>query len=281
MTHVGEVPVTALGVADPVEIHEAQQLVRHEAPRVPTAIPGAGSIIELLHAAVKQGTPVAELKELVALHEHMEQRQARQAFFAALAAFQQAVEPIVRKRKADVATRDAGAMKYAYANVDDIAQAIRPALLAHGLSYKWDQKLDGGNCTTLCTVMHIDGHAETSSFTVPTESRAGMSPQQKVGAAMSYGQARVLGIALGITTTDAEPDAIDPTPVTDEQLAEIQDAIEQHGVPADRYLKALEVTKASAIRKVDFMRAMQMIDEFVERQAAKAAAKAKKGGAAP
>lgn len=261
-------------VSEQIEIHDAEpqpgQSVARPAPSAPPPVLN-GSIIELLHAAVKQGTPVAELKELVQLHEHMEEREARKNFFAAIAAFQEEVGPVVRRRKADVATRSGDEMKYNYANVDDILSDVRPTLIKHGLSLKWDQKLEGVNSTTFVTVMHIGGHSETSSFTVPTESRAGMSPQQKVGAATSYAQARALGLALGITTTDAEPDAVDPTPVTDEQLADIQEACEKHGVPMERFLKALEVKAAGEIRRVDYMRALQLIDDFAERQAAKAA----------
>jgi hypothetical protein len=259
------------------ESGEPRGVMRRE--EAPVAESSVGALVAdspgaLLRLAVEKGMAVEQLEALVGLRERMEDRQARRDYFAALAAFQEEVGPVVRKRKADVETRSGGNMKYAYANVDDILTDVRPTLLKHGLSLKWDQKLDSGNCTTLCTVMHVGGHAETSSFTVPTESRAGMSPQQKVGAAMSYGQARVLGIALGITTTDQEPDAIDPTPISPEQLEEIQTACEKHEVPMERYLKALDVKSAGEIRRMDFMRALELIDEYVERKMKKAA----KGG---
>lgn len=233
----------------------------------------AESVDSLFKLAIENKLPAAELRELVALHEHVTQRLARQAYFEALAAFQTEVGPVVRKRQADVATRDGGNMTYAYANADDILTDVRPTLLKHGLSLRFDQKLDQGQCTAFCTVMHVLGHQETSSFTVPTESRAGMSPQQKVGAATSYAQARVLGIALGITTTDAEPDPVDPTPVTDEQLEDIQTACEANEVPIARLLKWLGVEKASDIRQADYLRVLQAIDDYAKAAAAKKAAK--------
>jgi hypothetical protein len=267
----------AIRVENP-ELDEAAtaggKMTKPETPRPIIAGANAESAMDLLRLGLENGRPVGELREVVALVEHMQERQARQEYFGAIAKFQEEVGPVVRKRQADVATRDGGNMKYAYANVDDVMTDVRPTLVKHGLSVKWGQKLDGGNCTIITTVMHVAGHSETTEFTVPTESRAGMSPQQKVGAATSYGQVRALGLALGITTSDAEPDPIDPTPVNDEQLDEIQDAVEKHEVPVDRLLKALGVKAAGEIRAVDFLRVMQMIDDYAERKAAKA----KRGG---
>lgn len=259
---VTEVKERAAVAAPPVE--SGAMVPRPDAPppaaRAAGVMASAESIDGLFRLAIEKGVAAGELRELVALHDQVTQRLARQAYFEALAAFQRDMEPVVRTRQADVTTRDGGGMKYKFANADDVLTTVRPTLLQHGLSVKFDQKLEAGQCTGFCTVMHVAGHSETSSFTVPTESRAGMSPQQKVGAAMSYAQARVLGIALGFTTTDAEPDAIDPTPITKEQADEISQLVHDKKIDPARVLKFLGVDAINEIRAMDYLKAVAALD---------------------
>lgn len=254
-------------IHDPSDVDEPTAVQRHEPTTAPEQIRQTAlassleSIDGLFRLAVQNRTPAAELRELMALHRETRQELARQAYFAALAAFQEEVGPVVKKRQSEtIATRDGGTMQYGYANADDILSDVRPTMIRHGLSLKWGQELEGQNCTIVCTVMHIGGHSEVTRFTVPTETRAGMSPQQKVGAAGSYAQARVIGLALGVTTTAGEPQGIDPTPIDDEQVATIEQALEAKGVPLTRFLGWLRVEKVTEIRRVDYLRAMQALD---------------------
>jgi hypothetical protein len=64
--------------------------------------------------------------------------------------------------------------------------------------------------TAKCRCSHIGGHSRVSSFAVPTETRAGMSPQQKFGAAATYAQRRALSSVLGLWTGDPDTDCADP-----------------------------------------------------------------------
>lgn len=235
---------------------------------------------DLLRLAVEKGTPVEQLTALVDLRERMEARQARREYFAALKRFQQAYRnnPVIKQRSADFANTGGGRTQYNYANADDVARHIGEMLEVEGLNYKWDAKVDGGLLTLTTTVMHEGGHSESSTFVVPTESKAGMSPQQKVGAASSYAQARGLANALGITITDEPPDVTDPTPVSDEQLEDIQTACAEHDVPVERLLKLAGVKKASDIRRGDYLKVLAAIDEYAKYMAQRAA---KKQGAAP
>jgi len=83
-----------------------------------------------------------------------------------------------------------------------------------------------------------------------------------VGSAMSYAQARGLANALGITITDEQPDNVDPTPIDDEMLAEIQDIVAAKDIDVRRVLKFAGVEKVSDIRKGDYLKVIAALDRI-------------------
>lgn len=262
VSHVADAEI----IHDPADAPPGKAVAR-PAPARPPVIPGAGSIVELLHAAVKQGTPVAELKELVQLHEHMEKRQALKAYFDALAAFQAEAPLINQSHTAKIATRGGGSYSYTYAPLDEIARTILPLLTKHGLSYRWDTVVEKNAITVRCTVSHVAGHSETSSMTLPIDNTSAMSEQQKVGAAMTFGQRRSLTAALGLVTTDEDPDAakdLDPTTVNDDQYSAIQDLIDEKALVGDRlkrFLVYMGVEQIGHIRAADYEKAMTALQQ--------------------
>ena len=254
-------------IMDPSDATPSQAVTRRAPNGSPPIVAGTDSIVELLHAAVKQGTPVAELKELVALHEHMEKRQALKAYFDALAAFQAEAPLIQQSHTAKIATKSGGSYSYTYAPLDEVVRTILPLLAKHGLSFRWDSVVDQKAITIRCTVSHIAGHSETSSMTLPIDNASAMSDQQKVGAAMTFGQRRSLTAALGLVTTDEDPDAakdLDPTTVNDDQFATIQDLINEKGLTGDRlrrFLTYMSVAQIGHIRAADYDKAVTALQQ--------------------
>lgn len=232
---------------------------------VPT---GAGSVIALLHAAVQQGTPVEQLEKLVDLHERMEAREARRAFFAALAAFQQSAPMVRQTETAKIATRTGSSYSYTFAPLDEIARTIAPHLVAHGLSYRWDTAVEAKQIKVTCTVSHVDGYSESSSVTLPIDNTSAMSDQQKVGAAMTFGQRRSLTAALGLVTTDSEaPASEDTTPVSVEQADQIDDMLDSTGVDRVKFLKWIGFDRVHLIPAARFDDAMRELKRVGERRA--------------
>lgn len=203
--------------------------VAHPA-EAPSAVQTGGvQIAQLLELAVTKGMPAAELKELLSLHERIEDRNARKEFAAALAAFKRECPPVFKTKS----TKTAGSSRsfdFTWAPLEDIVATIDPYLEKHGFTYKWDRTADGkGMLTSVCTLRHIAGHSETSSFTLPTESsNPGMSTQHKYSGAATFADRKSLQAVLGIVSDDQERAAqreIDPTPVNDDQLTDLEDRI--------------------------------------------------------
>lgn len=219
---------------------------------------------QLLYMAVERGTPVAELKELVALHEHMSQRQAQQAFAAAMAAFQAECPSIKKSSTAKFATRSGGDMSYTFAALDEIAATVNPILARHGLSYTWDATVAGGALTCICTVRHCDGFSTASTITLPTDSQSAMSSQQKVGSALTFARRLSLTSALGLTTTDDDVDGRDDgggAVITDDQVTQLEDLIAELHVDRPRFLKYLGVTALASTPAHKFADALKQLEK--------------------
>lgn len=225
---------------------------------------GKGSITELLHLAVEKGTPVEQLAQLVELHEKMEAREAAKEFAIAMAAFQQECPSIYKSKTAKITTQGGGSYSYSYAELDHIARTVNPILAKYGLSYSWDTAIDKGFLTCICTVRHLNGHKTESRFSLPTESKSAMSEQQKYGAALTFAQRRSLSSALGLTTTDedseAAPDA-DPTPITDDQVIELEDLIAEVKADRGRFLKFLGVEELAQLPAVRYKEAIAALSQ--------------------
>lgn len=223
-------------------------------------IPQPSGVPDLLRLAVERGTPVAELKELVALHEQMRQAEAARSFATAMAAFQHECPSIKKSSKAEITTSKGGKYSYTYAELDEIARTINPILAKHGLSYSWDSDIAKDSILCICTIRHADGHSISAKLTIPVENASAATPQQKVGGALTYAQRRTLSAALGLTTTDEDTDgggaAADPTPISEDQVLVLTDLLAESKASPERFLKWIGAASVAAICAVDYDRAV-------------------------
>jgi hypothetical protein len=224
---------------------------------------GTQSMRELLHFAIEKGTPVESLEKLVALAKDMRADAAREAFNDAMASFQAECPPIFKAKNADFATKGGGNVKYDYASLDDIERVIKPILAKYGLSYKWNSKIEKTLLTVICIVKHRAGHSEPTDFSLPIDSNAAMSEQQKYGAALTFGQRRSLSAGLGLSTTSEDPDSpkLDPTPITEDQATVINDLLAETRMPVSRFLKYLDASSVDTIRAVDYQTAIGLLED--------------------
>lgn len=178
----------------------------------------------LLVLALQNQVPVETIERLVALKERQEERSARQQFIEAMARFRATCPNVSKSSTAKITTRGGSGYEYKYAELDEIADTIRPHAEANGLAYTWSCKFDAqsGLLTTICTLQHTGGHQVSAEFPVPTASASAMSDQQRFAAAFTFGRRQSLFAVFGLSTTDATPDKPqDMEPITAEQEASI------------------------------------------------------------
>lgn len=225
---------------------------------------------ELIEYAIANKLPAAELKELVGLHERMEDRVARRAFFDALRKFQQECPPVEKNKTANIPTKGGGKYSFKYAELDVLERHVKHHLDANDLAYNFDTTVDekGLLLTNICTLRHALGHSERSSFTLPTASDSAMTAQQRFASANNFAKRQTLANVLGISITDKEvPDEdIDPTTLTEDQLTVIEDLMRETGADVGRFLKLFDADFVSQIRASDYARAVALLEEKKSRR---------------
>ncbi|MCP3978251.1 MAG: hypothetical protein GY716_02810, partial [bacterium] len=132
----------------------------------------------LLKAAIDQGATPEALEKLLTLHERIADRKAAMEFAQKLAEFQADCPPIPKTSTARITTKSGIQYGYKYAELDTIANTVRPKLHGLGFSYSWDSAEDKGQLSVTCILRHVNGHREQSSFSCPTDSAAPVTGAQ-------------------------------------------------------------------------------------------------------
>lgn len=215
---------------------------------------------------------VASLKDLVALHQQIQDRDAKKQYGEALAAFQAEVPVITKNKEAKIASRTGTGYTYKYADLASLTATIRPLLTKHGLSYSFGMTLEGGVATITVTLRHVAGHSETSGFPCAVASpNPGMSLQQQAGGAYTFAQRYALIGMLGLTTAEDDLDGKEAEPqVPFEPLTQTErhnllcsidalDGDKQRNLAL--FLKAFGVENIDAIPKSRLKEAQDRIEE--------------------
>lgn len=165
---------------------------------------------DMMTEAIRSGNREL-MREVMEIRRELKEEAARDAFFAALSAFQ-AECPIIKRKKAVYEKDRTRGVRYHYAPLDDIVGIVGPLLTQHGLSYKIESRVEVRDkvewLLAECVVHHAMGHKEKSPpFEVPLMFSDFMNRQQSFGAASTFAKRYALMDALGIVTGDEDSDA--------------------------------------------------------------------------
>lgn len=249
------------------ELPEVVQTVAQNTEPTRQLVAQEPSIGQLMQYAIDQlggegaAQAVEALEKLVALKERTEDRQAKQDFTAALAAFQSECPVISLNKTASVRMKAGGSYSYKYATLDEIAKTIGPILQRHGLSYRWDSDQTDQGVMVTCHLTHVGGHGCSASMRVKTDDKAVVTASQKDGITMSYGKRYTLIMVTGVIVGDPDTDGADPTPITEEQVATLETLLSEIGADVPKFKEYMGVAKLSEITAVDFPAAMTAIEQ--------------------
>ncbi len=179
----------------------------------------AREITSMIRAAITQGVPEGVMREFVQLHREIKADYAREQYFEALAKFQGEVPTVLKTR--NVLNRD-GSIRYRYASLDQIKDAVQPVLQKYGFSFSILASQEGDVVTSTVRI-HRKGHTEETSFSVPIDTGMSANAPQKVAAALTFTKRYAFCNGLGILTGDEDLDGTTPTepdvPPTDPKAA--------------------------------------------------------------
>jgi hypothetical protein len=118
-------------------------------------------------------------------------------FHGALIEALAAIEDVTKGRQAKVKMKDGGEYRYSYSNIDDVLDAVKPVLAAHGLAVMQDTRGNGQLIEVRTVIVGKDGTRMESEW---LGLRGGTA--QESGSAITYARRYSLQSFLGIATDD-------------------------------------------------------------------------------
>lgn len=188
--------------------------------RAVAVVPETNTAEGLIKQAIDKGVDVGTMERLLAMRTTIRDEQAKEAFTAAMAAFQ-AECPVIGKTKNVVSN---GRTLYSYTPIESIVIQVRDALRAHGFSYSFEQVLTQDTVKVACVVTHSMGHSEKVWMEVRLGTKTGvMSNSQQDAAASTFAKRYAFCNAFGILTGDEDTDGadFDKSPVKDDAVPTI------------------------------------------------------------
>lgn len=220
-----------------------------QAELVPTAEPKPepGAMVvrtpdQLLTMALEGKADVGVVERLIALHERAVEKSARLAFFRDFAIFQGKCGLVPKNRESEDrggGSRSGSKFSFGWADLEGIAEHVNPILFPLGFSYSWNTEQDEKAATAIFILRHKEGHQEEMSRArCGYDSSLPISPQQKNGVALSYAKRYSIMQGLALITGEGEdgPASSDPTPITEQQAADLQALVEEVGMDKARLL---------------------------------------------
>lgn len=185
-------------------------LLPAEHRRQPPALAGeVTSIFQVLERAARDpNVDVEKMERLMVMAERAQERTARAAFYAAMSDMQPELPTINERGRIEVPEKN-GKTGHStpYALWEDINDAIRPVLHAHGfaLSFRVNTAADG-KLEITGVLSHREGHAEQTTITLQHDSTGSKNAVQAVGSSVSYGKRYTAMMLLNITTRGEDDD---------------------------------------------------------------------------
>lgn len=154
----------------------------------------------ILRYAVDKGANVETIERLMAVRRELKAEQAKEAFDAAMSAFQTDCPVIVK-------TKFGAKNAYKYAPLDDILTQVRDLIRKHGFSFSITSEIEPGWVMAKCKITHAGGHSEVSEFKVPVDkNNTLMTDPQRYGGSMTFSKRYAFCNGFGILTADEDRD---------------------------------------------------------------------------
>ncbi len=164
--------------------------------------------MSLIQVAVEKDVDIEKIEKLMNLQDRYEAKNARKSFFASLSAFQSDLPVIGKRGQASFGHKSGGGTtEYDFAKLEDIALAIRPHLVKHGLSYRFEMGNNNGLFKVICIVTHLEGHEERTEMEAFADNSGKKNNIQQIASTQSYLKRYTLTAALGVIVGGEDDDA--------------------------------------------------------------------------
>ena len=172
---------------------------------VPTTVETmSGGILNVIaRAAADPSVDIDKMERLLEMQERVIARDAKAAYFAALAEMQPNL-PVIEEH-GGIKDRN-GKVQSTYALWEDVNEAIRPILVQYGFALSFKVRRTEGEIITTGVLSHRGGHSEETELSLPTDTSGSKNAVQAVGSSTSYGKRYTAFALLNITSKGEDDD---------------------------------------------------------------------------
>lgn len=241
-------------------------VVQHEPVTLPAVSESAAIIQVIERAAMNPNVDIDKMERLLQMQERIMERNAKAAYAAALAEMQPSIPVITERGKIEVKDKESKRViqSTGYALWEDINEAIKPVLAAHGfaLSFRTGMTAEG-KITVTGILSHREGHQEETMMVLPHDSTGSKNAVQAVGSSTSYGKRYTASALLNITSRGEDDDANKggaAATISEEQAAQIRELIDSTNSDIEKFCKYLRVASIPELPTAKFKDALAALN---------------------
>lgn len=176
---------------------------------------------DLLRIAISQNADLDKLTKLMDLQERWEKNQARKAFVKAVNAFKNNPPEIVKNTTASFQTKKGDTVKWDYASLDHICDAVIAALSDHGVSHDWSFEQPTPELVRVtCVLTHDLGHERRTTLQGPPDYSGDKSPIHAIYSTVTHLERYTLLAAVGLAAGEPEDEPPSPGPSAGNRVRE-------------------------------------------------------------
>lgn len=223
----------------------------------------AGAIVAMIERAARDpNVDIDKMERLWAMKSEMDARNAEQAFNAAMSAAQAEMTAVLQDEE-NTQTRSR------YASYAALDRVLRPIYTRHGFSVTFDtDEMPDQVIRVICEIAHAAGHTKQRSIPIPADGKGAkggdvMTKTHATVSAVSYGRRTLLKMGFNVAETEHDDDgnAAGSERISQEQLDQLRDKIDEVGADIQAFCKLGNVGGLAEIQAKDFDDAMALLEK--------------------
>lgn len=201
-------------------------------PRNDMVTSEAAAVISMIERAARDpAVDIDKLERLMLMREKMQAQTAKTAYLAGFSRLQATLPAAIRS--------GTGHNNKKYARFEDVIDAIRPHLAAHGFSLSHRVNTENNQIRVTGILGHENGHSESTEMVLPPDTSGNKTSVHAMASSISYAKRYTTVSLTGIATQDDDDGkaAVAGPEVTDEQAIVIRDWLESTSTEQADFLK--------------------------------------------
>jgi hypothetical protein len=217
----------------------------------------------MIITAMQKGYSPELIEKMMDLQERMEKREAEKAFVMAMSEFKKNPPEILKTAHVSYKTKAGAVVKWDHAELGEITEAIINGLAPHNIYHRWTREVKDGLIYVTCKLTHAFGHSEEVTMEGPPDLSGDKDALKAASSTNTFLQRLTLlavtGLAAKGMDNENPGDDTKTEYITDAQVKEIKQIIEEKNIDMVPFFKWAKVSKIEDITVKAFKEVMDKL----------------------